>query len=81
MGREYAVFLSAANVPSKVKSKEKFIMRLGPTELIIVLAIVLILFGPSQLPKLTKMFRKSAKNFREGMEDGNIYTEEDEEDI
>ena len=42
-------------------------MRLGTTELIIVLIVVVILFGPTQIPKLTKMLGKSAKNFKDGM--------------
>ena len=42
-------------------------MKLGVTELLIVLAVVIILFGPSQIPKLTKMFGKSVKNFKDGM--------------
>ena len=45
-------------------------MKLGVTELLIVLAMVVILFGPSQIPKLTKMFGKSVKNFKDGMADG-----------
>lgn len=44
-------------------------------ELWIILLIVLILFGPSQLPKLAKMVGKSAKALKEGMETG---LEEDE---
>ncbi|SFG25941.1 Sec-independent protein translocase subunit TatA/TatB [Oribacterium sp. WCC10] len=42
-------------------------MRIGTQELIIVLAIVVIVFGPTQIPKLTKMFGKSIKSFREGV--------------
>ena len=44
-------------------------MRLGTLELLAILAIVLVVFGPSQLPKLTKMFGKSVKNFREAVGD------------
>ena len=43
-------------------------MKIGMQELLIVLAIVVIIFGPTQIPKLTKMFGKSVKGFREGME-------------
>ena len=50
-------------------------MKLGTTELLIILAIVLLLFGPSQLPKLTKMFGRSVKSFQSGMEE-----KEDKED-
>ena len=42
-------------------------MKFGVTELLIILAVVVILFGPSQIPKLTKMFGKSVKNFKDGM--------------
>jgi len=49
--------------------KEIIIMRIGPQELIIVLIIVLVIFGPKNLPKLGKMFGKTMKNFKEGMED------------
>ena len=38
-------------------------MKIGTTELLLILAIVLIIFGPSQIPKLTRMFKKSKKNF------------------
>lgn len=42
-------------------------MKLGTTELLIILLVVVIVFGPTQIPKLTKMFGKSVKNFREGI--------------
>ena len=44
-------------------------MRIGPQEFIIVLIIVLVIFGRKNLPKLGKMFGKTMKNFKEGMED------------
>ena len=44
-------------------------MRIGTQELLIILAIVVIVFGPTQLPKLTKMFGKSVKSFRDGISD------------
>lgn len=42
----------------------------GGPELWIILGIVLLLFGPTQLPKLAKMFGKSAKALKQGMEEG-----------
>ncbi len=45
-------------------------MRLGTTELILILTVVVIIFGPTQIPKLTKMFGKSVKSFREGAGEG-----------
>jgi sec-independent protein translocase protein TatA len=40
----------------------------GGAELWIILIVVLVIFGPTQLPKLAKMFGKSAKALKEGME-------------
>lgn len=42
-------------------------MKPGMMELVIVLVIVIVIFGPTQLPKLTKMIGKSVKNLRAGM--------------
>ncbi|MCR5526064.1 MAG: twin-arginine translocase TatA/TatE family subunit [Lachnospiraceae bacterium] len=53
-------------------------MRIGQTELLIILAVVVIIFGPTQIPKLTKMFGKSVKNFREGMGDDESSSEKKE---
>ncbi|MCD8369436.1 MAG: twin-arginine translocase TatA/TatE family subunit [Clostridiales bacterium] len=44
-------------------------MKISTTELIMVLAVVVIIFGPTQIPKLTKMFGQSVKSFREGIGD------------
>lgn len=43
-------------------------MRIGTTELMIILAIVVVILGPTQIPKLSRMFGKSVKEFRNGME-------------
>jgi len=42
-------------------------MKLSTTELLMILGVVVILFGPTQIPKLTRMFGKSVKEFREGI--------------
>ena len=44
-------------------------MRIGTNELLIILAVALLIFGPKNLPKLGKMFGKTMKNFKEGMDD------------
>lgn len=49
-------------------------MKIGVTELLIILLVVVIIFGPTQIPKLTKMLGKSVRNFRKGM------TEDDADD-
>ena len=41
-----------------------FALNLGPTELIIVLAIIMLLFGAAKLPKLAKSLGESAKEFK-----------------
>lgn len=46
-------------------------MRIGMNELLVVLAIVLIVFGPKQLPKLSKMVGKTVKNFKDGISEDN----------
>jgi sec-independent protein translocase protein TatA len=48
---------------------ENLLMRISTNELLIVLLIVLVIFGPKQLPKLGKMFGKTMKGFKEGVTD------------
>lgn len=52
-------------------------MRIGMNELLVVLAIVVIIFGPKQLPKLSKMLGKTVKNFKEGVAEANTDDEEE----
>ena len=42
-------------------------MNLGPMEIIVILVVVLIIFGPKNLPKLGKSLGQTVKNVREGM--------------
>ena len=42
----------------------------GGPELIIILVVVLVLFGGSQLPKLAKNLGKAQKEFKDGMGEG-----------
>ncbi|WP_421121021.1 twin-arginine translocase TatA/TatE family subunit [Aquihabitans daechungensis] len=44
-------------------------MPLGPTELIIVLVIVLVLFGGAKLPKLAKSLGEAQREFKKGQDD------------
>ncbi|MCQ2442698.1 MAG: twin-arginine translocase TatA/TatE family subunit [Oscillospiraceae bacterium] len=53
-------------------------MRASPTELLIVLAIVIVIFGPKQLPRLGKMLGQSLKSFKKGMEDDESTKSADE---
>lgn len=45
-------------------------MSLGPFELIIILVIVLLIFGGSQLPKLARSLGQASKEFKTGTEQG-----------
>ena len=45
-------------------------MNLGPTELLIVLAILLLLFGGAKLPKLARSLGQAQQEFRRGSHDG-----------
>jgi sec-independent protein translocase protein TatA len=42
----------------------------SPTEVIIVLVVILVLFGGAQLPKLAKNLGKAQKEFKDGLADG-----------
>lgn len=44
-------------------------MDVGPVELLIVLAVVLLLFGSKKLPELAKGMGQAAKEFRGGLHD------------
>jgi sec-independent protein translocase protein TatA len=43
---------------------------LGPTELIILLVIVLLVFGSSRLPKLARSLGQAQKEFKQGISEG-----------
>ena len=44
------------------------ILGLGGPEILVVLIVVLVIFGPKNLPKLGSALGKTVKNVREGME-------------
>lgn len=46
-------------------------MNLGPTELLIVLLVVLVLFGGSKIPKLARSLGQAQKEFKTGVEEGS----------
>ena len=54
-------------------------MRIGTTELIVILVIALLIFGPKNLPKLGKMFGKTINGFKKGMEDEESSDDDAEE--
>ncbi|MBA3266651.1 MAG: twin-arginine translocase TatA/TatE family subunit [Acidimicrobiia bacterium] len=46
-------------------------MGIGPTELLIVLAIVFLLFGATRLPKLARSLGQASKEFKKGVNDAD----------
>jgi sec-independent protein translocase protein TatA len=54
------------------------IFGLGTTELIIILVVILILFGPKRLPQLGKSIGKTMRAIRDGA-DGKAPEEDDDE--
>jgi sec-independent protein translocase protein TatA len=45
-------------------------MNLGATELLIVLAVVLLLFGSTRLPRLARSMGQASKEFKKGTNEG-----------
>jgi sec-independent protein translocase protein TatA len=45
-------------------------VNLGPTELLIVLAVVLVLFGGAKIPKLARSLGQAQKEFKTGLDEG-----------
>jgi sec-independent protein translocase protein TatA len=43
--------------------------KLGPTEIILILAIVLLLFGGKKIPELMKGIGKGVKSFKDGIKE------------
>jgi sec-independent protein translocase protein TatA len=43
--------------------------KLGPTEIILILAIVLLLFGGKKIPELMKGVGKGVKSFKDGLKE------------
>jgi sec-independent protein translocase protein TatA len=45
-------------------------VNLGSTELLIILAIILLVFGGTKLPKLARSLGQAQKEFKTGMDEG-----------
>lgn len=53
--------------------------KIGTQELLVVFAIVLVVFGPKQLPKLGKTFGTTIKSFKDGIDNVNAEDSDNEE--
>lgn len=60
--------------------------RFGTTELLMILAVVLLIFGPKKLPELAKGMGEAVKEFKKGQKDlddtinGPVITEDQKSD-
>lgn len=54
--------------------------KIGVPELLVIFAIVLVVFGPKQLPKLGETFGKTIKGFRSGMDLNEDDTKKEDEE-
>jgi TatA/E family protein of Tat protein translocase len=46
-------------------------MAIGTTEILIILVIILLLFGPKKLPELARAIGNSIREYRKGLSSGN----------
>ncbi|MCB1000187.1 MAG: twin-arginine translocase TatA/TatE family subunit [Ilumatobacteraceae bacterium] len=53
---------------------------LDPPEIILIIVVVLVLFGGSQLPKLAKNLGKAQSEFKAGLQDGQKDTSAEKTD-
>lgn len=51
-------------------------MRLGPWEIAAIVAVALLIFGPSKLPKLGQSLAEFFKNFKKGVKEVEKETDE-----
>lgn len=54
---------------------------MGTVELLIILGVILLIFGPKNLPKLGSALGKTVKNLREGMGAGKEVEEEADKEV
>jgi sec-independent protein translocase protein TatA len=53
--------------------------KIGFTEIILIVAIILLLFGPSKFAQLGKSLGEGLRNFKSAVKEGDDKKEEDEE--
>lgn len=54
--------------------------KLGTQEILIILIVLIVLFGPKYLPKLGQTFGNTIRGFKDGLKDGDGTAEEKKED-
>jgi sec-independent protein translocase protein TatA len=56
-------------------------MRLGPWEIAAIVAVILLIFGPSKLPKLGSSIAEFFKNFKKGVKEAEKEVQEIKEKL
>ena len=51
-------------------------MSVGPTQILIILLVLVVLFGASRLPQLGKNLGSGIRNFKKGLDEGDVDEEE-----
>ncbi len=57
-------------------------MKLGPLEVVVIFAVILLVFGPSKLPQIGKAFGKGLREFKNASKEisSQLDMDEDEEE-
>lgn len=58
-----------------------FLQNLGPTELLLILVIILVLFGGAKLPNLARSLGRSLGEFKKGREEGDKIAADQVKDV
>jgi sec-independent protein translocase protein TatA len=56
------------------------LMGLGPTEIIIIVIVLVLLFGATQIPRLARSLGQSATEFKKGLSEGGKDKDEEKDE-
>ena len=62
---------------SSLRKQTHIMSKIGPTEILLILAIVLLLFGGKKIPELMKGIGKGVKSFKDGIKEEDTDTKSD----
>lgn len=56
-------------------------MKIGTTELLLLLGVAVLIFGPTKLPQLGKAIGKTVGNFKRGAKEGEVGEKADDQKV